>query len=76
MASSKHVKLEDFSKAADQLTHVAVDELMPLPPPYDKVEDQPGWKEISKENREQLGGTLDDTIAVGLPRPETPEEEA
>ncbi len=75
MASSKHIKIEDFSKPADQLTHVALDDLMPLPPPYDKIEDQPGWKEISKEKREALGGTLDDTIAVGLPRPKTPEEE-
>ena len=74
MATNKRVKINDFSKPAEQLTHVAVDEMMPLPAPYDKVEDQPGWKEISKEKRTELGGTLDDTIAVGLPRPKTPEE--
>ncbi|MFH1437363.1 MAG: (Fe-S)-binding protein [Pseudomonadota bacterium] len=75
MAKSNRVKLEDFCKPSEQLTSIDPQDLMPLPPPYDKIEEQPGWKGIDKDRRAQLGGTLDDTIAVGLPRPKTKEEE-
>jgi len=51
MASNKKVRLSDFSKPSEQLTHVALEDMMPLPPPYDKIEDQPGWKEIPPEQR-------------------------
>ena len=41
------VTVEDISKRPDDLlSPIGVDDLFPLPPPYDKLEDQPGWKEI------------------------------
>ncbi len=72
---SKRVSLKDFDKPGGPLTHVDVADLMPLPPPYDKVEDQPVWGELSEEARAKYFADLDDTIAISWTRPETPEEE-
>jgi len=70
------VKIEDISKnPGRQLTHIDPQDLMPLPPPYDKVDEEPKWKEIKPEQKEAVESSLDDTIAVGFPRPKTREEE-
>ncbi len=72
---SSKLKVSDISKPSEQLAHVNVDELMPLPPPYDKIEEQPGWKKLDEKTRQSVEATLDDTIAVGIPKPKTAEEE-
>ena len=72
---SKRVKISDFSKPSEKLTHLEIDDLMPLPPPYDKIEEQPGWKKLTDNALENLETSLDDTIAVGIPKPKTKEEE-
>ncbi len=69
------VKIEDISKPSEKLTHLDLDDLMPLPPPYDKIEDQPGWKALSDSAIENLETSLDDTIAVSIPKPKSKEEE-
>ncbi len=72
----KHVKITDIGKnPGQQLTHVNLADLLPLPPPYDKLDEQPKWAKIKPEHKEKLECTLDDTIAVGFPRPKTKEEE-
>ena len=70
-----NVTVEDISKDTEQLAHVELEDLYPLPPPYDKLEEQPGWKKIKKETKLEVESSLDDTIAVGIPRPKTEEEE-
>ncbi len=72
---NKRVKISDFGKPSEKLTHLEIDDLMPLPPPYDKIEEQPGWKKLSDDALENLETSLDDTIAVGIPKPKTKEEE-
>ena len=48
----KNLKLADFSKEGDKrLTGVDIDELIPLPPPYDKSEEPPGFKRITEDQR-------------------------
>lgn len=69
------VKIEDISKPSEKLTHLDLDDLMPLPPPYDKIEEQPGWKALSDNAVENLETSLDDTIAVSIPKPKSKEEE-
>ncbi len=69
------LKIKDFGKDTEQLAHVDPQDLIPLPPPYDKIEDEPKWKEIKPETRDEIECTLDDTVAVGVPKPKTPEEE-
>ncbi len=71
---SKRVKVQEISKDTEQLAHVDLKDLMPLPPPYDKIE-EPKWKEIKPDYRKTHECSLDDTCAVGIPKPETKEEE-
>lgn len=71
----KSLKVEDIGKPSDQLGHVDPAELAPLPPPYDRPENLPEWKPLTDKARADYESTLDDTIAVSLPRPKTKEEE-
>ena len=71
----KKLKVEDISKNTEQLVHIDPQDMMPLPPPYDKINEEPKWKEIKPESIENIESSLDDTIAVGVPKPKTPEEE-
>jgi len=72
----RDLKLTDLSKAGDtQLTEVTIDELIPLPPPYDKVEELPGFKRLTKDQRERLVCNLDGVVALALPKPQNNEEE-
>jgi len=47
---------------------------IPLPPPYDQDEEPP-LPELSPEVRAACECSLDDTVAVSLPRPKSPAEE-
>ena len=71
----KSLSIKDFSKPSAQLAHVAPEDLYPLPAPYDKLEDQPGWKQLSEDSRNKFEATLDDTLVVNVPKPESKEEE-
>ncbi len=69
------IKISDISKPSEQLAHVDPQDLFPLPPPYDKIEESPGFKKLTPDTRNRLEATLDDTIAVGFPKPASKEEE-
>ncbi len=72
----KNLKLTDFWKdGGAQLTEINIDELMPLPPPYNKIEELPGWKRITEDQKERLVCNLDGVIALALPKPKNEEEE-
>jgi len=71
----KSLSIKDFSKPSEQLAHVALEDLYPLPAPYDKLEEQPGWKKLSEESRNKFEAILDDTMVVNVPKPESKEEE-
>jgi Fe-S oxidoreductase len=69
----KKVKVEDISKANGKLTHTDPKDFMPLPPPYDKPENLPPWIPLNASNG--IEDSLDDTIAVAIPKPKTKQEE-
>ncbi len=72
----KNLKLTDISKDGDtQLTEVNIDELIPLPPPYDKSEELPGFKQLTQDQKERLVCNLDGFVALALPKPKSKEEE-
>jgi hypothetical protein len=48
-------------------------EQVPLPPPFDKLEEEPEFARLSEEAREKYV-VLDDTIAVNIPKPKSKEE--
>jgi len=71
----KRLNLTDISKTGEgQLTEPDVNELMPLPPPYDKFK-EPGFKILTEDQRERLVSNLDGIVALALPKPKSKEEE-
>jgi Fe-S oxidoreductase len=73
---SGNVLVKDIGKRRDEiLSPVRLQELVPLPPPYDKLEDQPKWKEISPAALENMVYNLDGVIAASLPKPKDEAEE-
>jgi Fe-S oxidoreductase len=73
----KKLKLTDISKGEDtQLIDINMDELVPLPPPYDKVEEVRGFKQLTEDQRERLVCNLDGVVSyAALPKPKNKEEE-
>jgi Fe-S oxidoreductase len=69
------LKITDFSRRTEQLTDVPVDRLLPLPPPYDSVDAIPHRKPLSSEALGKCDASLDGFLAVGMPKPQTAQEE-
>ncbi len=66
--------VKTISKGDEPLARIEWQDQQPLPPPYDKCECEPEFKPLSDKAREQYM-VLDDTVALNLPRPQSPEEE-
>ncbi len=70
------VKVEDISKPSDRLVRIRLEDLMPLPPPYDKPGMEPPTTEPKPEWADKYIVELDGYIAIDLPwKPKTKEEE-
>jgi Fe-S oxidoreductase len=70
------VGVEDIGKRRGELlSPVKMDDLPPLPPPYDKFDEQPEWKEIRAKVREGMVYNLDGVVACPLPVPKDAAEE-
>ncbi|HWT81667.1 MAG TPA: (Fe-S)-binding protein, partial [Candidatus Methylomirabilis sp.] len=57
------------------LIHLENKDLMPLPPPLENPAKDHNWGTLSAQVKEKYECDLDDTCAVNIPRPKTPEEE-
>ncbi len=72
----KNLKLKDISKNGEtQLSGVDINELLPLPPPYDKSEKFPAIKALTPDQQNRLVCNLDGFVALALPRPKNAAEE-
>lgn len=69
------MKIEDISKKSDQLVKIEPNDLISLPYPYDNPEKDPVMRELSTEQKERYDASLDGVVAVGIPRPQSKEEE-
>lgn len=66
----------DLSKGKGPIFEIDPQELLPLPPPYDKLEELPGFKRLKEKEREENEVNLDGVLIGGLPpRPSKEEEE-
>jgi len=70
----KDPSLQDFSRGEGPLTHVDIEDQVPLPPPFDKREEEPAIAPLSDQARKKYE-CLDDTIALSIPKPASKEEE-
>ncbi len=69
------IKIDDISIPNKPVTELDPQDFVPLPPPYDKLEELPGFKKLTDKQRETVDDSLDGVVAVGIPKPETEEEE-
>src|SRR5210317_1383742 len=64
----------DFSKGEGPIAQIKPEDQIPLPPPFDDLEEEPFFKRLS-EGAQDKYVLLDDTIAVNIPVPASEEEE-
>ncbi len=70
------VRLADVSRRdRDRLVHLENGDLMPLPPPFDDPAADRAWAQLSTQALGKYECGLDDTCAVSVPQPASPEEE-
>ncbi len=74
---TKNLKLTDIARDGNvPLTEINPGELTPLPPPYDKIDEQREFRRLTKEQKERLVCNLDGVVSyAGLPKPVTKAEE-
>jgi len=71
---NKHISPSDISKPAKRLGQIEPGELPPLPPPYEDFNNRP-LSELKEEKIANIEASLDDTVAIGIPKPQSKEEE-
>ena len=68
------IKPSDISKPSKRLGHIKAEELPPLPPPYEDFNNR-ALSELKEERVTNIETSLDDTVAIGIPKPKNKEEE-
>lgn len=68
-------QIKDISITSEQLAHVDLQDLLPLPSPYDKPDELPQFKPLTQAQRDTVEATLDDTAVVGLPKVRSSDEQ-
>src|SRR5512145_611373 len=71
---SRALKPSDIAKPADSLCHIDAGDLSPLPAPYEDF-NQVTIGPLNPEKMKNMETSLDDTVAIGIPKPATKEEE-
>jgi Fe-S oxidoreductase len=71
---NKNVRPSDISKPSKRLVHIEPGELVPLPPPYEDFNTL-SIPELKPERVAAVETSLDDTVAIGIPKPKSKEEE-
>ena len=66
--------LNTISTGDGPIAHVTLDSKTPLPPPFDKIEEEPPMAPLSESAHERFV-VLDDTVCVGIPLPKDKLEE-
>lgn len=75
MTKKPKIKVTDISNPNKTLTHLEVQDMHPLPAPYDNIEDAPGFKKLKTEQTKNPDAQLDGVLIAGAPVPENKEEE-
>jgi len=72
---NKRVRVEDIAKPKAKLSELRKEDFKPLPPPFDKPEKTPDFAPLSEKAREKYEDSLDDTIALSIPKPKNKQDE-
>lgn len=68
-------RIKDFTLDDGPIAHVDKKDQIPLPPPFNTLTEEPVMNPLRDDALEKYE-CLDDTIAINIPKPETPEEES
>ena len=68
------VTFRSFAAAEDPVGRVAPEQQEPLPPPFDRIDQEPAIVPLADDVRDRFAG-LDDTMVLNIPKPTSPEEE-
>ncbi len=68
------IQPQDISKPSKRLAQVRAEDLSPLPPPYEDFNTRP-LTELKEDKIANVESSLDGTIAIGIPKAKTQEEE-
>ena len=68
------LKPSDIAAATDRLSRIEPGDLAPLPPPYEDFNGR-GPAPLKAEKIKNIEASLDDTVAIGIPKPASREEE-
>jgi Fe-S oxidoreductase len=71
---NKRLRPADISKSSERLCHIEPGELTPLPDPYADF-NRKTVPALKPEKIQNIEASLDDTVAIGIPRPSSPQEE-
>jgi Fe-S oxidoreductase len=71
---NKSLKPSDIAKPSDCLCHIEPGKLTPLPSPYEDF-NQTTLPPLKPEKVKNIEASLDDTVAIGIPKPASKEEE-
>jgi len=69
------IELTDISADCGPLADIPLSQQIPLPPPFDNLEDEPQPTPLKDAAKEKYECDLDGTIAVNIPKPASKEEE-
>ncbi len=74
--NKKKIKVSDISKKPDeQLLYITAEDLMPLPCPCGKPDEEPPVKPLTEEQKNTYECSLDGVSVVKIPKPKSKEEE-
>lgn len=67
--SNTSLRLNDLSKKDEPLVCLTPEDKVPLPPPFDKIEEEPALAPLPDKAKDKYVCLLDDTIVLNLPKP-------
>ncbi len=71
---NRDLTINDISKGDGAISCVDPEDQIPLPPPFDKIEEEPTIGALTDKAKESYE-VVDDTIVLNLPKPQSKEEE-
>ena len=67
--------VKDMAKGDVPLAHLDPEDKIPLPPPFDNIDEEPVFEPLEDKVKDEYECILDDTVVIKMPKPKSKEEE-
>jgi Fe-S oxidoreductase len=71
----RRIAIKDIAEPSPKLVELRKEDFKPLPAPFDTPASTPDFAPLSSSAREQYEASLDDTLALSIPKPKDQQEE-